>query len=147
MLWAASGTVSVQKYFAFRIHKVFLTSLLCWNKNSNQRILHRLKGTKINNISLQILISASTWAVFCCVDFSILILEGFMALRNISCVPLGFRYKPSHNSIVSEYQPATSTECYKTSLLSECLYSLLVSRTELNNTHHSAAQFSELFFS
>lgn len=69
-----------------------------------------------------------------------------MTLRNILCGPLGFRHKCSHNSIVSEYQPATSTGCYKTSLLNESLYSLLVSRTEVNNTHHSAAQFSKFFF-
>lgn len=69
-----------------------------------------------------------------------------MTLRNISCGPLGFRHKPSHNSIISEYQPATSTGCYKTSLLGESLYSLLSSRTEANNTHHSAAQFSNFFF-
>lgn len=70
-----------------------------------------------------------------------------MTLRNISCGPLGFRHKPSHNIIISEYQPATSTGCYKTSPLGESLYSLLVSRTEVNNTHHSAAQFSNFFFS
>lgn len=69
-----------------------------------------------------------------------------MTLRNISCGPLGFRHKPSHNNIISEYQPATSTGCYKTSPLGESLYSLLVSRTEVNNTHHSAAQFSNFFF-
>lgn len=69
-----------------------------------------------------------------------------MTLRNISCGPLGFRHKPSHNSIISEYQPATSTGCYKRSLLGESLYSLLSSRTEENDTHHSAAQFSNFFF-
>lgn len=69
-----------------------------------------------------------------------------MTLRNISCRPLGFRHKPSHNSLFSEYQPATSTGCYKTSLLSESLYSLLVSRTQANNTQHSDAQFSNFFF-
>lgn len=34
----------------------------------------------------------------------------------------------------------------KQARLSESLHSLLISRTEVNNTHHSAAQFSIFFF-
>lgn len=60
--------------------------------------------------------------------------------------PLGFRSKPSHNNSISEYQPAKRTGGYKTSSLGESLYSLLCSRTAVNSPHHSASQFSKIFF-
>lgn len=49
MLWAAFATVSTQKHFAVRIHKIPLMTTLRSNKNSTHTILHGLKSTKINN--------------------------------------------------------------------------------------------------
>lgn len=153
MLWAAFGTASTQKHFAVRIHEVLFTTVLCWNKNSNHTILHRLKSTKINIKSLQILISASTQAdkknnvtKFWHIYFEIPILEFFWPSEISHVDPLGFRSKPSHNNSISEYQPATRTGGYKTSSLGESLYSLLCSRTAVNSRHHSASQFSNFIF-